>query len=102
MNDPFPTARHIKTETSAPPVNGRDIVVPNYDFPSEIHDEDFHYTRLMAGFVHESETLRIPISTHDLHLEPLIFPDLFTDGKGHFHDLQNQGPSNDESRSETY
>jgi len=103
LNDPFPRARHIQSDTTAPFVNTREIVVPNYDFPSEVHNEDFHYTRLMAGFVRESETLRIPISTHDPNLEPLTFPDLFTDGKGHFHDPENQNIlSNEETRDETY
>ena len=102
LNDPFPRATHAQTDTDPPTVNTRDIVVPNYDFPNEVHDEDFHYTRLMAGFIREAETLRLPISTYDPNLEPLIFPDLFTDGRGHFHDLTNQNRFSDETRDETY
>ncbi len=100
--DPFPRASHIPNDPNAPPVNQRDLVVPNIDFPDEIHNEDFHYTRLMAGFLQESETLRIPISTYDPNLEPLLFPDLFTDGKGHFHDVSNRSTPNNETRAETY
>uniref|UniRef100_U9URS6 Uncharacterized protein n=2 Tax=Rhizophagus irregularis TaxID=588596 RepID=U9URS6_RHIID len=95
-------AYHVPTDTNAPFANSRDIVVLNYDFPSEVHDEDFHYSRLMAGFVQDSETLRIPISTYDPNLEPLLFPDLFTDGKNHYHDLKNQSDSINNTRVETY
>lgn len=102
LNDPFPRTSHVPTDTNAPFANSRDIVVLNYDFPSEVHDEDFHYSRLMAGFVQDSETLRIPISTYDPNLEPLLFPDLFTDGKNHYHDLKNQSDSINNTRVETY
>jgi len=101
-NNPFPRARHIQSDTQAPPVNIRDIIVPNYNFPNEVHNENFHYTRLMADFVQESENLRIPIPTHNPNLEPLLFPDIFTDGRGHFHDTLEQQRQNDETRYETY
>ncbi|CAG8786819.1 10580_t:CDS:2 [Cetraspora pellucida] len=101
-NGPFPIAQHSQTNNEIPPVNSHKIIVPNYDFPDEIHNEDFHYTRLMAGFVQESDTLRLPIATHDPNLEPLLFPDLFTDGKGHFHDISNQSILENETRDETY
>ena len=77
-------------------------MILNINFPDEIHNEDFHYTRLIAGFIQESETLWNPIFTYDLNLEPLLFPDLFTDGKGHFHDVSNCSNPNDETRAETY
>jgi len=102
QDGPFPRARHIPTDSHAPPTNSRDIIIPNYDLPDEIHNEDFHYTRLMAGFIQENDNLRIPISTYDPNLEPLLFPDLFTDGKGHFHDTLTQSTSNNEIRVETY
>jgi len=73
----------------------QDIIVSNYNFPDEVHNEDFYYTRLVAGFVQEAKNLRIPISIYDLNLEPLFFPDLFTDGKGYFHDIIQQ--SDDET-----
>jgi hypothetical protein len=101
-NDPFPSATHIQSDTQAPPVNPCDIIVPNYDFPDEVHNEDFHYTRLMAGFVQESDNLRIPIPIHDPNLEPLLFPDIFTDGRGHFHDTLERQQQGNETRDETY
>ncbi|EXX69470.1 PIF1-like helicase domain-containing protein [Rhizophagus irregularis DAOM 181602=DAOM 197198] len=101
-NGPFPTARHAETDLDAPPVNTCEIIIPNYDFPDEVHNEDFHYTRLMAGFIQDSDTSRIPISTYDPNLEPLLFPDIFTDGKGHFHDVLTRSPTNAETRDETY
>ncbi|GET03473.1 AAA family ATPase [Rhizophagus clarus] len=102
LNDPFPIATHLRTDTSAPPVNTHDIVVPNYDFLNEVHDEDFHYSRLMAGFVQESETLRLPISTNDPNLEPLLFPDIFPDGRGHYRDVLNLSNPNDKTQDVTY
>lgn len=53
--------RHLQNDTNAPPVNSRDIVVSNYDFPSEVHDEDFHYSRFIAGFVQEKEKYKISL-----------------------------------------
>ncbi|RGB21935.1 hypothetical protein C1646_776965 [Rhizophagus diaphanus] len=88
------TARHIQSDIQAPPVNLCDIIVLNYDFPSEVHNEDFHYTRLMVGFIQESNNLHIPIPTYDPNLEPLLFPDIFTDGRGHFHDMLDQQRQN--------
>jgi hypothetical protein len=38
-------------DNSAPPFSHNDIVVPNTNFNVEIHNEDFHYTHLMAGFL---------------------------------------------------
>ncbi|CAG8558505.1 12507_t:CDS:1 [Ambispora leptoticha] len=99
-NNPFSRARH--TNSNAPAVNPHDIVILNYNFLDEIHNEDFHYTRLMAGFVQKSDNLRLPISIYDPNLEPLLFPDLFTDDKEHFHDILNQLQSNNEMRIETY
>ena len=92
---------HIPTDPNAPPVNPRDIIVPNYDFPDEVHNEDFHYTRLMAGFVQESETLRISISTYDLNLEFLLFLDIFTDRKSYFHDITDKSYLTDETCNKT-
>ncbi len=56
----------------------------------------------MAGFIQENDTLQIPISTYDPDLEPLLL-DLFTDGKGHFHNILNQPTLTDnEIQEETY
>ena len=69
---------------------------------SEVHNEDFHYSRLMAGFIQESDTLHIPISTYDSNLESLLFLNLFTDGREYFHDLENLPDTDEETRNETY
>ncbi len=103
LNNPFLSATHILIDTNTPPVNSHDIIVLNYDFSDEVHNEDFHYTRLIVRFIQENKTLHISISTYDLNLESLLFLDLFTNGKGHFHDILNQSASsNDEIREETY
>ncbi|CAB4428116.1 unnamed protein product [Rhizophagus irregularis] len=70
-NNPFPMASYTETNDDAP-INPQEIIIPNYDFPDEVHNEDFHYTRLMA------------------------------DGKGHFHDILNRTSPNDVTREETY
>src|ERR1700722_17855293 len=84
-----------------PPFQKSDIVLSSADFPTEIHNEDFHYTHLMAGFVQiPTTTLSLAFDSPDLEL--LLFPDLFPDGNGHFSD-QNTNTSEDDSiRSETY
>ncbi len=57
-----------------------DLVVPNDEFPLEIHDEDYRYHRLMAGFM-KLDDITLPISYGDPELEALMFPDLFSRGK---------------------
>ncbi|CAG8638259.1 9492_t:CDS:2, partial [Paraglomus occultum] len=47
-SQPFPTAYHSSGDTRAPPFQERDLVMPNGDFCTEIHNEDFHYMHLMA------------------------------------------------------
>jgi hypothetical protein len=84
LTDPFPTATHISEDSTAPPVNPRDIIVPTTDLPNEVHNEDFHYSRLMAGFVRDDNNTTLPISVYDPNLEPLLFPHLFPDGRGTF------------------
>ncbi|CAG8789808.1 12841_t:CDS:2, partial [Gigaspora rosea] len=95
-------AEHSQTAQDPLPVNSNEIIIPSYNFPEEVHDKDFHYTRLIAGFVQEKNSTRLPISTYDPNLGPLLFPDIFTDGRGHFHDLPNIYSSNNENRIETY
>ena len=43
----------------------------------------------MAGFVHSNNN-KLPISIYDPNLEPLVFPHLFPDGKGHFHNMKER------------
>jgi len=84
----FPTATHIPDDDNTPPFRFGDIVVPHLNFPNEIHDEDAHYTRLMAGFHHNNdETNSIPISLNHPSLEALLFPDLFPNGHGHYQEM---------------
>ena len=82
----FPSAYHLSDDISAPPYLPNDIVVPNVNFNVEIHDEDYHYTHLMAGFVKTSDNTLLPIAINDPNLEALLFPDLFSDEKGHYYD----------------
>src|SRR5581483_2124449 len=100
MTGPFPTAAHIPNDNNAPPVNQRDIIIPTINLPDEVHNEDFHYSRLMAGFVHNNDNNKLPISIYDPNLEPLLFPHLFPNGKGHFHDMREHAQEND-NRVET-
>src|SRR4051794_31795830 len=81
----FPSAYHLSDDISAPLYLPNDIVVPNVNFNVEIHDEDYHYTHLMAGFKTSDNTL-LPIAINDPNLEALLFPDLFSDKKEHYHD----------------
>jgi hypothetical protein len=98
---PFPTDCHASSDTRAPPFQEREIVVPFTDFPAEIHNEDFHYTHLMAGFVRTSNT-SLPLTFNDPHLEPLMFPDIFPDGRGHYYDQCAEVSEDDSIKTETY
>ncbi|CAB4431352.1 unnamed protein product [Rhizophagus irregularis] len=99
--DPFPTAMHLPSDTNAPPFQEGDIILSSADFPTEVHNEDFHYTHLMAGFVH-TPTTTLPLSFDNPDLEPLIFPDLFPDGNGHFYDQNINSSEDDSIKIETY
>jgi hypothetical protein len=99
--NPFPRAFHIPDDDSAPPFLHNDIIVPNANFNIEIHNEDFHYTHLMAGFLKTPDNTLLPLSVDDSNLEPLLFPDLFPDGKGHYYDTISNN-NNNETREETY
>ncbi|CAJ0755274.1 21892_t:CDS:10 [Entrophospora sp. SA101] len=46
-----PTATHLPDDETAPEFQSGDIIVPHQNFPSEIHNEDSHYSRLIAGFI---------------------------------------------------
>ncbi|RHZ79698.1 hypothetical protein Glove_142g34 [Diversispora epigaea] len=67
INNSFPQAQHIETDINIPPITSGNFL------------RYFHYTRLMAGFIQENNTLKISISHNDPNLEPLFFLDLFTD-----------------------
>jgi hypothetical protein len=98
----WPVAQHIPEDQSAPRVNQIEIVVPNYDFPDDVHNEDAHYSRLMVGFLQTRDHKRIPVSFGDRDLEPLLFPDLFPDGHGHFRDHEMTSSGRSKITDETY
>ncbi|CAG8557953.1 10085_t:CDS:2, partial [Gigaspora rosea] len=62
------------------------LVVPNNNCPVEIHDKDYRYQRLMAGFSQTNNSLDLPIPTYDPDIEPLLFPDLFSSSYYHYED----------------
>src|SRR4051812_37597038 len=102
MANPFPRAFHIPNDDSAPPFLQNDIVVPNTNFNIEIHNEDFHYTHLMAGFVRTPDNTLLPLSVNDSNLEPLLFSDLFPNGRGHYYDTITNNYNSSAMREETY
>ena len=54
----------------------QDVVISGVDFDTEIHDEDYRYERLLAGFmISDMNETQLPISFSDSSLEALIFPD---------------------------
>uniref|UniRef100_U9SZG3 Uncharacterized protein n=1 Tax=Rhizophagus irregularis (strain DAOM 181602 / DAOM 197198 / MUCL 43194) TaxID=747089 RepID=U9SZG3_RHIID len=97
--NPFPSAFHLPDDNSAPPYLPNDIVVPNANFNVEIHNEDYHYSHLMAGFIRTPDSTLLPLAINDPDLEALLFPDLFPNGKGYYND--NTSNSN-LTREETY
>src|SRR5439155_14324065 len=98
----FPTARisdttNLQSSTiSNRPVNRPELIMPPYDFNPEIHNEDFNYNRLMAGFINNPNEKQLPISYNDKSLEGLLFPDLFPTREGFYNHLNN------ENRNDTY
>ncbi|CAH1766183.1 3366_t:CDS:2, partial [Entrophospora sp. SA101] len=50
---------------------------PNDEFPTQIHDEDYRYECLMAGFIVSNEDVALPIQYNNPDIEALLFPDLF-------------------------
>jgi len=75
-----------------------DLIIPNYNFNTEVHNEDYRYKNLMAGFLIDNNETQLPISFSDPNIEALLFPDLFPLGKGHYANikiLQNYRPNID-------
>ena len=62
---------------------GHTVVVPNVDFDVESHNEDFHFSRLAAGFAKVAGRY-IPIQNSDRDLEALLFPNFYPYGRGHW------------------
>ncbi len=70
-------------------INYPELIMPPYNFNPEIHNEDFHYNRLMVGFINNPNEKQLPISYNDKNLEGLLFPDLFPTGIGFYNDTFN-------------
>jgi Cdc6-like AAA superfamily ATPase len=90
----FPTATPSELQNQEQPIfniNSRPsaVVLPPYDFDTEIHNEDYHYSRLMAGFLTDPNNKELPIPFYDENIEPLLFPDLFPYGKGFYKKDEN-------------
>ncbi|CAJ0631113.1 16096_t:CDS:2 [Entrophospora sp. SA101] len=60
------------------------LVVPNDEFLVQIHDEDYQYESLMAGFIVSSGDVALPIQSNNPGIKALLFPDLFPTGCGHY------------------
>nr|CAG8637554.1 1436_t:CDS:2 [Entrophospora candida] len=91
--EPLPTARLVSRSVDRLPSNQYtaqppSLVVPNDDFPARIHDEDYRYERLMAGFMDLDDDLVLPIQLSNPDVEALVFPDLFPTGRGHYEDVK--------------
>jgi len=69
-----------------------DIIVPSYDFPDKIHNEDSYYSRLAIGFFHGEIERQIPLNFNNPELEAILFPDLFPD-RGFYGDICNRSNS---------
>ena len=76
MNLIWPSATHVETDQLIAPVHCGDVIVPPYDFPDEIHNEDSHYSCLAIGFLCTKDDNKIPTALHDPELEALMYSDL--------------------------
>ncbi|CAG8667029.1 10195_t:CDS:1, partial [Ambispora leptoticha] len=72
---------NLPDKTSRP----SDLVVPNDSFPLEIHNEDSHYNRLVAGSINNTN---LPILFNNPDLEALIFPDLFSNSNSYYENIR--------------
>ncbi|GES90942.1 DNA helicase Pif1, ATP-dependent [Rhizophagus clarus] len=79
-NNPY--FRPYQTVINRDTWNGPPIIFPTASL--KIHNEDFHYSRLMAGFLTDPNNKELPILFYDKNIEPLLFPDLFPYGKGFY------------------
>src|ERR1044071_5978739 len=58
--NPFPRASHLSDDDSASPFLPNDIIISNTNFNVKIHNEDYHYSHLMAGFVRTPNNTLLP------------------------------------------
>nr|CAG8647375.1 5915_t:CDS:2 [Entrophospora candida] len=88
---PLPMARLASTSvgsTTTSRINIPSLVVLNNDFPVEIHNEDYRYQRLMAGFLRTDDNFDLPIQNDNSDIEAMAFPDIFTLGCYHYEDCK--------------
>ena len=72
------------------------MVILTTNLPNEVHDKDFHYSRLMVRFIRDDNNNTLPISIYNPNLESLLFSHLFPNGKGHFHDIRENARLNED------
>ncbi|CAH1767589.1 9532_t:CDS:2, partial [Entrophospora sp. SA101] len=88
---PLPMARLASTSvglTTSLINNIHSLVVPNNDFPVEIHNEDYRYQSLMAGFLKTDDNFDLPIQNDNRDIEAMVFPGIFTLGCYHYEDCK--------------
>ena len=71
--NPFSRASHLPDDDSTPPFLPNDIIIPNTNFNVEIHNEDYHYSHLMVGFVRTPNNTLLPLAIDDPDLEACYF-----------------------------
>ncbi|CAG8495671.1 7498_t:CDS:2, partial [Scutellospora calospora] len=89
IHQTFLTARPVNTSTNAESTRPLSLIIPNKDFPNEIHNEDYRYECLIAEFLETNNDLTLPIPNYDPDIESLLFPDLFSTGHYHYEDSKN-------------
>src|SRR5689334_7609307 len=66
------------------------IVILLYDFNLEIHNKDFYYSRLLAGFLKDPNNMELLILYNNPNLETILFPDLFPDRHGYWKEISKK------------
>src|SRR6266540_5538743 len=87
MATPFYISFHISDDYSASSFLENNIIVLTSNFNVEIHDEDFHYTHLIVGFLRTSDNILLSLFVDNLNLELLLFPDLFSNNKENYYNI---------------
>ena len=80
----WPQATHVSDSNNEfiTPVLPSGKTYPSYVLPDKIHGEDTYYSRLAIGFFQEEYKRQIPLCFNNPELEAVLFPDLFSDGRG--------------------
>jgi hypothetical protein len=70
----FLTAKLTNTPSQLIQNKPPSLIVPNDNFPIEIHNEDYKYQRLIAGFLKTNDNnLDLPIPNHNADIKALLF-----------------------------